>query len=199
MLKQMFSVLLVSVFFVSCGGNTIERKVLVMGRGEIQANGTNVVLKEGAGHAEQTIDLEGDATELAVETGSGKTNIKVPAGEGYYILNLKKDTLIGSRQLLGSDLNRKGVMTQEELRATIDSLERLTTGANIKEGGLTSIIYPNELKKISSDGDARVYGPFNNIPGAIEPGKDGKEPELYKFYTNTQMRERVTNLKKATY
>jgi len=174
----MFSVLFVSAFLFSCG-KKVERKVLVMGRGDIQVSDNNVVVKEGAGHAEKTVDLEGGATELVVETDAGKRNVKVPAEEGYYILNLKKDTLVGSQQLLGADLSRNGVMTQEELKATIDSLEQMTTGANIKEGGRGTIIYPDEFKKVSSNGDARVYGPFNGPeeqPTAAPAGTGTKPP-----------------------
>ena len=196
-MKQLFAILFISIFLVSCGKG-LERKVMVMGRGEIKVNGTNVTVTDGAGHAEETIVLQGDATELSVETATGKTSIKVPGEEGFYILNLKKDTIVGSQQLLGADLSRKGVMTQEELKATIDSLEQLTTGANIKEGGRSVIIYPNQIKKITSNSAANLYGPFNGIPAEIEPTEDGKEPEIFKFYTNTQMRERITNLKKAT-
>lgn len=197
-MRRILSILIVSAALVSCGGKEGGKKLLIMGRGAITANGTDITLKEGAGHAEQEIDLEDKVTDLSVDAGEGKKTMKIPAETGYYILNLKKDTLVGSLQKLGKDLSRADVITQEELKRTIDSLQQLTTGANVKAGGINSFILPNEIKKVSSNVDARVYGPFTGIPASIDPGKDGKDPELYKFYTNTQLRERIATLKKAT-
>jgi hypothetical protein len=123
--------------------------------------------------------------------------MKIPAEVGFYVLNLKKDTIVGSLQELGADLNKKDVITQEQLSGIIDSLQQLTTGANITTGK-NIIIFPNEVKKVTSNAEAKVFGPFTGIPAEIEAGKDGKAPEMYKFFTNTQLRERIANFKKAT-
>lgn len=167
-----------------------------MGRGEIVTNENNITMKEGTGYAEKTIDVKDGTNELAVETSEGKKAIKVPADNGLYILNLKTDTVIGSLQNIGKDLSNR-VMTQEELKVKIDSLEKLTKGANIVSGQ-NYFIKPNEIGKVSSNVDARIFGPFQKIPGRIEPGEDGKAPEIYKFYTNTEIRETIANLKKLS-
>ena len=58
---------------------------------------------------------------------------------------------------------------------------------------------PNQLVKISDNTDAKVFGPFTKIPGTIEADKDGKAPEIYKFYTNTELRELIEKLKTMTF
>jgi len=89
-------------------------------------------------------------------------------------------------------------MTQEELRSKIDSLTKLTKGANISAGH-NYMLLPNQLTKISDNSEAKVFGPFTKIPGTLEADKNGKAPEIYKFYTNAEMRDLIANLKKMTY
>lgn len=167
-----------------------------MGRGEIVTNENSITMKEGSGYAEKTIDVKDETGELAVETSEGKKAIKVPADNGFYILNLKTDTIVGSLQNFGKDLSSSKVMTQEELKVKIDSLQQLTKGANIVNGR-NYFIKPNELGKVSSNVDALVFGPFQKIPGSINK-EEGKTPEIYKFYTNTEVRELIANLKKLS-
>jgi hypothetical protein len=61
------------------------------------------------------------------------------------------------------------------------------------------MILPNKPTKISDNPDAKVFGPFTKIPGTLEADKNGKAPEIYKFYTNTEMRDLIANFKKMTY
>ena len=173
----------------------IKKKVMIIGKGDISAEGANITLKGSSGSSDKTIDL-GDETALQVNSPSGKTSVTVPDEPGFYILNLRADTIVGSRQNVGSDLGGRTI-TQEELKVKIDSLTQLTTGANVK-AGRSYLILPNQLIKITDNTGARVFGPFNKIPGSLDADENGKEPELYKFYTNTEMRELIANLKKMT-
>ena len=189
------AVVIIGAALVSCN-KAGTKKLLVMGRGTITANENNIVMKDGAGHAEKEIDLEDKQTELNVDAGDGSKLMKMPAETGYYILNLKKDTIIGSEQKLGKDISRTDIVTQEELKHNIDSLEKLVAGANIKAGGANVMILPGQLVKVSSNADAKVYGPFTGIPSEIERGQDGKDPQLFKFYTCLQLKERIARLRK---
>ena len=41
-----------------------------------------------------------------------------------------------------------------------------------------------------------TYGPYRKVSATQELGPDGKEPEIYKFYTNTEIRELVETKRK---
>ncbi len=171
-----------------------------MGKGTLTARENSVTLKQGSGYAEATVQLTDDKeSQLSVDVDGSKKDVAVPAGEGFYMLNLRTDTIVGAKQNIGTDLSSGKVMTQEELKLKIDSLVQLTTGANVKQGGTNFIIAPNQVVKISGNVNARVYGPFTKIPGAIDADPDGKEVELYKFYTNQEMRDLIEKLRKQTY
>jgi hypothetical protein len=184
---------------VACNSGA-NKKVLIMGRGGIKANGTDVTMTNGSSYAEETVEVAGDkAVTWNVTTPTGKTSVEIPAEKGFYILNLKTDTIVGSQQIVGKDISSSRTITQEELKQKIDSLSKLTTGANVSDASHNYIILPNQLKKISDNTDAKVFGPFTKIPGTLEADKTGKAPEIYKFYTNSGMRELIANFKKMTY
>lgn len=177
----------------------VTKKVLVIGRGKITVQDNNITMTDGSGYVEETIEIKGDkAAPWSVTTGTGKTTINAPVEKGIYILNLKTDTLVGSKQNFDQDLGGR-TMSQEELRGKIDSLVKLTTGANVSPGGNNYFVLPNQLIKISQNLEAKIYGPFTKIPRSIEADKDGKAPETYKFYTNAEMRDLITKLNKNTY
>ena len=183
----------------ACGGEATTKKLLVLGRGEIKVTGNDITMNDKSGYAEKLVDVVGDkAVSYNVNTPVGKTTVNVPEEAGFFILNLKTDTLVGSQQNIGNDLSGRTV-TQEELKVRIDSLVKLTSGANVSAGNHNYIVFPNELKKVSSNAEAKVFGPFTKIPGTLEADKDGKAPEIYKFYTNTEMRELIDKLKKMTF
>ncbi|MCW3079174.1 hypothetical protein [Segetibacter sp.] len=176
----------------------VTKKVLVIGRGKITVQDNNVTMTDGTGYVEETVELKGDkAVSWNVTTGTGKTTVNVPEEKGIYILNLKTDTIVGSQQNIGQDLSGR-TMTQEELKGKIDSLVELTKGANVSPGSHNYFILPNQLVKISPDMEAKIFGPFTKIPGSIEADKDGKLPPIFKFYTNTEMRDLIARLKKNT-
>ena len=170
-----------------------------MGKGDIVVTEKMIKMVKGSGYAEKEIDIwDTETTTLSVETEKGKQDIPVPAEAGYYILNLKPDSIAGSVQLMGKDITNAKVMTQEELKIKIDSLEAMTTGKNVNFK-TNFIVLPNQLLKISPHKNAKVFGPFRKIPAEIEVSDDNKEPEIYKFYTNVEIRELIGRLKKLTY
>lgn len=174
-----------------------EKKVLIMGRGTITANGNDITMKEGSGYSEETVEVSGKVVSWNVTTPAAKTTVSIPEEKGFYILNLKTDTIVGSQQIFGTDLNSSRRISQEELKIKIDSLTKLTAGTNVSPGH-SYFILPNQLTKITSNADAKIFGPYKKIPGTLEAGENGKAPEIYKFYTNSEMRELISNLKKMT-
>ncbi len=198
MIKNIFIVLVTAGLFSSCASE-MQKKVLVMGKGDLQVNGNKVTMLKGSGYAEKEVLLyDKTATELTVETEAGTQTINIPAENGYYILNLKADTIAGSLQVFGKDLSNSKVITQEELKIKIDSIGNLTMGKNIN-GKTNFMITPNQVMKISDNTSAQVFGPYRKIPSQLEAGPDDKDPEIYKFYTNEDLRELMENLKKLTF
>lgn len=188
------------IIAVTACTSPVTKKVLILGQGGIAANGDNITMKEGSGAVEETVEVRGDKpVTWSVTTPTGKTNVKIPQEPGFYVLNLKKDTLVGSQQVLGTDISSRHTITQEELKVKIDSLTKLTTGANVSAASHTYQLLPNQLSKVSANINAKVFGPYNKIPGTLEADENGKAPEIFKFYTNKEMRELIQNFKKMSY
>lgn len=198
MIKKRLLALFSIVILIACN-SPVTKKVLIMGRGKITVKDNKITMNEGSGYAEETIEIRGDKPDSwTVTTATGKTTINIPEEKGFYILNLKTDTIVGSQQNIGKDL-RGRTMSQEELKLNIDSLTKLTKGTNVSPGSHNFFILPNQLIKVSPNIEAKVFGPFIKIPGTIEVDKNGNAPEIYKFYTNSEMRDLITTLKKMTY
>ncbi len=194
-MKKLCSIAFAGLLAFTACKTEVKKKIMILSKGDISVEGGNITLKGNSGSSDKTIDL-GDETALQVSSPSGKNSITVPNEPGFYILNLRTDTIVGSQQNVGNDLGGRTI-TQEELKVKIDSLTQLTTGANVK-AGRSYLILPNQLIKITDNKGAKVFGPFTKIPGSLDADENGKAPELYKFYTNTEMRELIVNLKKMT-
>ncbi len=185
MKKLLFIALCGMLMSIGCSTPSATKKVLIVGRGKITAKDNKVTMTDGSGYAEETVEIDEDKpVSWNVTTPSGTTTINIPEGAGFYLLNLKTDTIVGSQQNLGSDLGGR-TMTQEELKVKIDSLVQLTTGANVSAAAHNYFIVPSQIVKVSTNADVKVFGPFTKIPGSMEADKDGKAPEVYKFSTVT--------------
>lgn len=170
-----------------CSGG-VEKKVLVMASGKIDVQGNTVNFQPSSQHNEVEVGVTGD--KLTVASPSGSSDFPVPEN-GLYILNLKKDTLVGSYQRLGTD-NSQQVISQENLKSRIDSLNQLMVGSNTNAANRNFNIPPNQLSKITANTNAQIVGPYKKMPASFEAGK---EHEIYKFYTNKEMQEIINKLK----
>lgn len=190
-MKKLRTLLLTTVslyFFGSCSEEA-GKKVLVMASGKVQVNENVITLEPGTTHTENEIVLATD--KVTVKTPSGSLDFPVPDA-GLYILNIKTDTLVGSYQRIGTD-NSQTVISQENLRNRIDSLNQLMTGSNANATNRNYFIPPNQIAKVSANTEAQIIGPYRKVPGSFE---GGKEHEIYKFYTNKEMHEIVGKLSK---
>lgn len=183
------------IAFAACKPG-VTKQVLIIAKGDISAEGNNITLKGSSGASDKTIELS-DETTLEVTSPNGKSSISIPAESGFYIVNLRADTLVGSQQMIGTTLGGRTIM-QEELKGMIDSLNLLLTGANVKAENHNYMVLPSKAVKVSATPKAKVFGPFTKIPGTLDADENGKAPEIYKFYTNNEMREVIVNLKKQT-
>ena len=183
------------IAFAACKPG-VTKQVLIIAKGDISAEGNNVTLKGSSGASDKMIELS-DETSLEVTTPTGTSSISIPAETGFSIVNLRADTLVGSQQMIGTSLGGRTIM-QEELKGMIDSLNLLLTGANVKSENHNYMVLPSKAVKVSANPKAKVFGPFTKIPGTLDADENGKAPEIYKFYTNNEMREVIANLKKQT-
>lgn len=181
------------VCFAACKGH--EKKVLVYASDKIQVDNTqqHITISNGDGttHHEQELDFTtGDPVTLNVESPQGKYTITIP-DDGLYIANLKTDTVVGSRQHVGSGGEAR--ITQDALKQKLDSLQKLTQGQNVSEVNQNYFIVPGKAVRLTTETKAKVFGPFTTIPSSFDAGS---VPAIYKFYSMKEMREIIANLDK---
>lgn len=175
------------LFMTACSGP--GKKVKVYSSGKMTVNGTTITVESGTTHNEQELVVSGDK----ITVSKGGANTDYPLTEpGYYLLNLKNDTLVGSYQKVGTESVSK-TLTQEDLAKSIDSLQQLMAGTNISAANRNFCIAPSKMVKVTSNINADIIGPFLKMPGSFE---GGKEYEIYKFSTNKEMMEVVEKLRK---
>jgi hypothetical protein len=189
------SLILVAILsLTACKGH--DKKILVYASSDIQVDDAqkNITLVEGTTHHEKELDFKtGDPVTLNVQSPSGKFTLEA-AEDGLYIANLKNDTVIGSFQHVGSD-NGDAKITQNALKQKLDSLQKLLTGENVSAANRNYFIAPGKIVKISTETNAKVFGPYTTIPGSFDAASVS---EIYKFYSIAEIREIVDNLTKMT-
>lgn len=180
-------IFIVIIIFSSCSGG--GKKVVVMASGQIQANGNTVTLQPGTTHNEIEIVPDGDSILVVAPSGNKGFAVKE---NGIYLLNLKKDTLVGSYQRTGTD-NSQQVISQENLWARVDSLTRLMAGQNVSAAAKNYNLPPFTIARISDNTSSQIIGPYRKLPGSFDPSR---EHEVYKFYTNKEIVEIIARVKK---
>jgi hypothetical protein len=174
-----------------------QKKLLVLTNNNpvVDEDAKTITCKADKGHEEKTLDFKGDA--LKVSTALGDASISTP-DKGYYVINLKAhDTIIGSYQRFTTPEEAHRVMTQDDLKKKIDSLQQLTEGKNVTEANRNFFILPNTGVKISANAKAFVVAPFHPMAD-IPPTDDNTAPEVYQFYTISEVRDIIANLQKLT-
>jgi hypothetical protein len=189
--------LLVIAGLSACKGH--EKKVLVYASDKISVDNTqrHITIANGDGttHHEQELDFTtGDPVTLDVESPQGKYSVTIP-DDGLYIANLKTDTVVGSRQHVGTAGGESHVISQEDLKRRLDSLNKLITDQNVSEANQNYFIAPHQAVRITTETKAKIFGPFTTIPGSFDAGS---VPAIYKFYSMSEMREFIGNLQKMS-
>lgn len=195
-MKKLIAIAII-VSAVACS-KTPQKKVLVYAKGTATVNESTktITANDGAGSDEKTLVLnDKEKTSVNIETTNGKAAIDIPTN-GYYVVNAKQDTIVGSYQVYGAAKTSKTVITQEALKKSIDSLEQLIQGKNISAANRNFFILPMTAVKVTDNLDAYIVGPFRQVT-SIEK-VDGKEPEVYRFYSVKEIRETIANLTKLT-
>jgi hypothetical protein len=196
-LSLLLSVGLPVIMLSACsGGGNGGKTLVIMSSGKMQvdkANPTTVTFEPGTQHNEEILTYSGDSkTTVTIKSSAGDKTYDLP-DNGTYLLNLKKDTMIGSVVNFGSAGMPKNI-SGEQLEHIIDSTQQLLMGQNASDEKKTYFLAPGSFKKLSVSNTAKVLGPYNAIPYKVEADKDGNAPEFYKFFTNAQKREALGDL-----
>ncbi|GAO42852.1 lipoprotein [Flavihumibacter petaseus] len=191
-MKKIFYFTAAVAFLAACS-TPATKKVVVMASGKITPNGDVVQFEPGTQHNEATLTITGD--KITVKSGNDSKEYPVPE-TGSWLLNLQKDTLIGSVQNYGGEATREGNITQELLMERMDSLKQLIQGANVTPARKNHFLAPNSLKKITSDDNTIIVGPFRGMPASLSPDSKGNVPEVYKFITVDDARQTLDKLEK---
>ena len=186
-------VLAALVAFTACKGH--EKKILVYANSDVQVDNTktHITVTDGGPHHEQELDFSGgDPVTLDVQSPSGKLSLTA-SDDGLYILNLKTDTVVGSKQHVGAE--GEGRITQDALSQKLDSLKKLVADQNVSDANQNYFIVPGKMARVTPETQAKVFGPFTTVPGGFDAGS---VPAIYKFYSMKEMREIIASLQKMT-
>jgi hypothetical protein len=189
----LFSTMFAVICFAACSPG-VEKKVKVMSSGKIQVDEATktITLTPGNQHNEAEFTLTEKDKAITVKSPEGDNSFEVPEA-GLYILNLKTDTLIGNLVNFGNGGSPTSIST-EQLEHIIDSTQQLINGQNASDEKKTYFIVPKTIKKLTTNLNAQLINPYKNIPYKVEADKDGKAPEIYKFFTAMQKRESLNEL-----
>ena len=78
----------------------------------------------------------------------------------------------------------------------MDSLQLLSEGKNVSEANRNYYILPNKAVKISNYTKSMIVGPYHRMTSAEK--EDGKDPEVYRFYSIKEIREMILKLQVLT-
>ena len=199
MIKSLSSLVLCCtavIMLAACGGASHQKKVVIMSNGKLTIDESKQKIKQDPSltHVEETLEFTTDKVKLEVESSYGKKEFDI-TDDGIYILNIKADTLVGSMVNYSAGPKATSI-TAEELDRMIDSTRQMLSGTNASDEKKTYFIIPNSIKKISTNTDATILGPYRNIPQKVDVDASGKAKEVYKFFTNKDQRETLNDMLK---
>jgi hypothetical protein len=194
-MKSFIAGICLAILFTACSSD--QKTLIVMSKGpaDIDLNAGTIKSKDGAGHEEKKLDMNSKQVSFKLSTPAGEATVEM-LDNGLYIINVKNDTIIGSYQKYTSAKLPQNVITQESLKQKIDSLNLLLEGKNVSAANRNYFILPNQATKISANPLAEVVGPYHQMRSAEMI--DGKEPEIYRFYSIKEIREMITKLQALT-
>jgi len=189
MKKNQYLLILVILFLNACTSH--QKKILIYADSKIEVDesGKNITIRDGTTQVEKELEFS-DAGPVILNITGPRGNYTLEAGEdGYWLANLKKDTIVGSMQHTGSTKQTR--VTQEELKLQLDSLNKLVRGANISPAAKNYFILPGRIERITGFTTAKIFGPFSPVPSAFDAGS---VPEIYKFYKVSEVNEIIRKL-----
>ena len=193
-MKKLLTIITAAILLAACGG---DKKIIVMSKGPavINTDTKTISAKDGSGHEEKEAVVSGDKIVFSLSTPTGEAKVEL-FKNGLYIINVKSDTIIGSYQQYGDPKLAKTMIMQTQMKHDLDSLRLLVDGKNVSEANRNFYILPNQAVKISDNINAQVVGPYHRMRSAEKV--DGKDPEVYRFYSIKEIREMIVKLETLT-
>jgi hypothetical protein len=193
-MKKLAACLSVIVLLASCSAGS--KKVVIISQGTADVNTDDrTIIAKGSGHEEKTVLFyESGSMDLTLSSQAGNTTVTLPE-DGVYFLNLKKDTIVGSFVNYTAPKTEGKRISDDELRASIDSLQQIVSG-NVSKEKRTFFILPNQAVKITGNENATIITPFHRMT-SMEV-KEGETPEVYRFYPIAEVRATLEKLKGFT-
>ena len=191
--------LLLSIVLVLSACKSHQKKILIYANSDIQVDESqkNISVTDGNTQVEKELDFtSADPVVLNISGPQGHFTLEAKE-DGFWLANLKKDTIVGSMQHTGSTANTR--ITQEELVHRLDSLNQLVKGTNITPQAKNYFIVPSKIEKISDNTNVKIFGPFTSIPHDFDAGTVS---EIYKFYNISEVNtiiQKLTEMSKYKY
>ena len=185
------SALLLSIALIFTACKSHNKTILIYANSNIQVDDSkkNIVVQDGTTHVEKELSFSGsDPVVLNIQGPGGKYELEEKE-DGLYIANLKSDTVVGSLQHVGETAHTR--MTQDQLKANLDSLNKLIRNENVTPANKNYFIAPGKIARLTEFTKAKVFGPFTSIPSAFDAGS---VPEIYKFYNLSEVRDIIGKL-----
>jgi hypothetical protein len=191
-MKKLLSILSLVILLSACK----DKKLVIFSKGpaEVNKDAKTIKAKDGTGHDEKEVTLSSSDVTYKITTPAGEASLDLP-GDGLYIVNAKMDTIVGGYHAYG-DPSKQKLVTQVELKHKIDSMIELSEGKNASLATRSFYILPNKAARISDNTRSMVVGPYHRMRSAEKV--DGKDPEVYHFYTLKEFREKIEELKALT-
>jgi hypothetical protein len=189
MKKISLLLLFVTLLFGACKSH--QKRILLYANSNIQVDESqkNITVEEGNTQVEKELDFSGSDEVTLNITGPQGHYTLVAKEDGYWLANLKSDTVLGSMQHIG--LKAQTRITQEELKKQLDSLNLLVKGANVSADSKNYFVAPGKIVKISDNTNVKVFGPFTSIPNDFDAGTVS---EVYKFYNLSEVNQIIRKL-----
>jgi hypothetical protein len=189
-MKKLAASLSVIILLASCADG--GKKVFVISEGTANINTDDRTINvAGSGHEEKEVMFhESGKMDLKLSTQRGNATVTL-TDNGVYILNAKKDTIVGSFVNYTAPKTQGKRITEAEMKANVDSLQRILAGD--VSYGKTYFVAPGQAVKITDNQDATIITPFHQMTSIA--AEKGKTPEVYRFYMISEVRTTLQKLK----
>lgn len=189
MKKHLLFLAVVTTIFTACNSNSKKVVIAYKGKTTINEKERTITYKDGAAGGDKEIVMyDKDKVTFTFTNESDKKTFELP-DDGYYFINARPDTIIGSFQNYGAMQTERKTVTQDMMLNSIDSLRNLVANKNVNEQNRNFFILPFSCVKITSNARAVVIAPFHQISTLEEV--DGKAPEVYQFWTINEIRTKI--------
>ncbi len=184
---------IITLATISCHSKKIY--VDAKGHATIDKENKTITLKDGGGTEQTTESFSTSGTlTLKIKKEDGETSVDINE-DGLFFFNGINDTIIGAYLHYGVQKNNDTIR-QATILKSIDSLQNLVENKNVSFANKNFYILPYHATKISDNTNAMIVPPFHQMTSLEQNGD--KDPEVYRFYSIKDIREKIEKQKAMT-